>query len=263
MNTPKALHGFTIIELLIVITIIAILSTLAIVTYRDVQKNAIAASIKQDLKNVATAISMENVRSHNFAPTIPSGFQPSSGVALTLVPMSSGPSFYYEDLAPRQDATLLFDLCADLISEGYGQNSGEGSNYISECRVFNTTQIDIQGWNARNINVPITTQKLYDYVSSYVGGSTPEFNENATAFMDEWIARFNAQGGTWPVTGFWDSWATPVNGGIMKPELPEPTLVPGGEENPSDFCVEAYHSNFPNEIYHITKSLSASPGNCG
>jgi hypothetical protein len=206
---------------------------------------------------------MESVRTSSSTPEIPSDFQPSSGVTLTLVPMSSGPSFHYEDLAPRQDATLLFDLCADLISEGYGQNTIGGAHYISECRVYNTTQIDVQGWNARNINAPITTQKLYDYVSSYVGGSSSEFTENATAFMDEWISRFDAQGGTWPVTSFWDSWATPTNGGIMKPELPEPTIVPGGgDENSSDFCVEARHSNFPDEIYHVTRSLSAMPGNC-
>lgn len=53
MRSPR--HGFTIIELLAVIAIIGILATLALPRYAMLRQRAIVASMKTDLKNLATS----------------------------------------------------------------------------------------------------------------------------------------------------------------------------------------------------------------
>jgi prepilin-type N-terminal cleavage/methylation domain-containing protein len=51
MNLSKDKHGFTIVELLIVIVVIGILAAITIVAFNGVTKNAKAASVKSDVAN--------------------------------------------------------------------------------------------------------------------------------------------------------------------------------------------------------------------
>ena len=54
----KKLSGFTIVELLIVIVVIAILATISIVAYNGVQARARDAQRQQDVKTIAKALEM-------------------------------------------------------------------------------------------------------------------------------------------------------------------------------------------------------------
>lgn len=54
----KTISGFTIVELLIVIVVIAILATISIMAYTGVQNRTHDSAVKSDLRNFATVIEM-------------------------------------------------------------------------------------------------------------------------------------------------------------------------------------------------------------
>ncbi|MCX6728440.1 MAG: prepilin-type N-terminal cleavage/methylation domain-containing protein [Candidatus Saccharibacteria bacterium] len=85
IKKKKALFSsaFTLVELIVVVTIIVILATIGVVGYNSWRQATASAQLKSDLNTVATA--MENYRNFNngYPNTVPSSFNPSSGVTLS------------------------------------------------------------------------------------------------------------------------------------------------------------------------------------
>jgi type IV pilus assembly protein PilA len=83
--------GFTLVELLIVTVIIALLASIAMMTYGKFSGRARAAAMRSDLRNLASA--QESYLATNFQYTMNVGlleFNPTSGVALTMSEASTG-----------------------------------------------------------------------------------------------------------------------------------------------------------------------------
>ena len=59
----KGISGFTIVELLIVIVVIAVLATITIVAYNGIQNRAYDSSIQSDLKSLATKLELFKIDS--------------------------------------------------------------------------------------------------------------------------------------------------------------------------------------------------------
>lgn len=86
-------QGFTIVELLVVIVVIAILATIVIVSYNGIQRSAIEAGLKSDLRNGSTALETTKVESGSY-PSIEHAnsagiLKPSQDNSLTFNPTNS------------------------------------------------------------------------------------------------------------------------------------------------------------------------------
>jgi prepilin-type N-terminal cleavage/methylation domain-containing protein len=82
-------RGFTLIELLIVVVIIGLLAAIAIPKFANTKEKAVVASMKSDLRNLASAQESYWVENRTYYNgVIPSGllqFQTSPGVTITIV----------------------------------------------------------------------------------------------------------------------------------------------------------------------------------
>jgi prepilin-type N-terminal cleavage/methylation domain-containing protein len=81
--------GFTLIELLIVVVIIGLLAAIAIPKFANTKEKAVVASMKSDLRNLASAQESYWVENRTYYNgVIPTGllqFQTSPGVTITIV----------------------------------------------------------------------------------------------------------------------------------------------------------------------------------
>jgi type IV pilus assembly protein PilA len=85
----RSREGFTLIELLIVVVIIGILAAIAIPKFANTKEKAVVASMKSDLRNLASAQEAYWVESRTYyGGVIPAAgiqFNPSPGVLVVIV----------------------------------------------------------------------------------------------------------------------------------------------------------------------------------
>ena len=70
-NNPHSRIGFTIVELLVVIVVIAILATISFVAYNGIQQQARVSIAKGDLRTLGTAVSMYQAETGHYPSTRP------------------------------------------------------------------------------------------------------------------------------------------------------------------------------------------------
>jgi len=88
-SSMQSRRGFTLIELLIVVVIIGILAAIAIPKFANTKERAVVASMKSDLRNLASAQESYWVENRTYYGGVIPGaaipFQTSPGVTVTIV----------------------------------------------------------------------------------------------------------------------------------------------------------------------------------
>lgn len=83
MTSGKNKTGFTIVELLIVIVVIAILAAISVVAYTGIQQRAALSTMSSDLRSAASAFELYKVDNGSYPTEMPAGTETSDGVVLS------------------------------------------------------------------------------------------------------------------------------------------------------------------------------------
>src|SRR5665647_1778437 len=101
-------RGFTIVELLIVIVVIAILAAITIVAYTGISQKAVASSLQSDLDNASKQLKMYYVDHGSYPTSVNTGGDncPSPTDARYCIKVSPGNTFTYTSSTPYSSFTL-------------------------------------------------------------------------------------------------------------------------------------------------------------
>ncbi len=138
MNIKSNKNGFTLVELLVVTTIIILLSSVAVVSYQSAGKKSRDNKRKADLEQIRSALEMYRSDNNQY----PAGNFSQMTTALknagflTEAPSDpKGYSYYY-----KQTTTTSYDLCAYLESGGpanCGNNCSAPGGAVCNYKVTN------------------------------------------------------------------------------------------------------------------------------
>ena len=258
MNTRWARYntGFTIVELLIVIVVIGILAAIVIVTFSGLQRRASIAGIQSDLTHAAKSFAAIQAETGAYPGVMPVEVKTSPGTSITLVYSHA----VYSGLSPVQSGVLYQNICQALVGEGYGTGTniaGGIEQYITGCHVYGRSAMQINGWNAHDFSVPITAGAVSAWYDTHVAYEAwrPNKKEVFLAFAAQLNARYQAAGGTFPVTTLWDPWAAANNGGVFQESLP-------ASSGSSSYCIEATHMKYPEVRWRVMAAGKPEEGSC-
>lgn len=235
MKTTRRGHGFTIVELLIIIAVIAILAAISIFAFSGWRKSTAQRIVLSDMEQAVAALEANRNFKNSFPPNLAgTNFAASQESALTL--FTNAPSVgVYQNLTSDQNAQLFVNAC---------------NANISDTPTNTACKLQGRGGGAKvHVKGTITANTIWNspVAESDVQLSCGASCDAATAKI---ISQFKAQGGTFPVYV-----------GVNTP-LPDPTLVPNGVAD--KYCLEGRATDFSDVTFH-TRSGSANdivPGEC-
>jgi serine/threonine-protein kinase len=201
--TPKKRHGFTVIELVVVIVVIGILAAIAIVVYSGVTRRAVETSMQSDLDGASSALEFDNRQNGSYPSNSSSanggqGLVATSGNTLTyvlkpygycLATVNSGtPNTYVYKSSTRITQSGTCDSVVST-SAGSGTNSfADGAGAVAQFSHPEGIAVDSSGntYVADTNNQRIRVINTSNVVSTLAGSATSGFADGSGA-----LARFN------------------------------------------------------------------------
>lgn len=114
-------HGFTIVELLVVIVVIGILVSVSVIGYGAWRTSTLETQVKSDLSGAAAAMEDARTFDGSYPTTLPASFSGSDGVTLTGGGSVDGKSFCI-DAVSDDDAGIVFYI--DDLTKDAGAQEG-------------------------------------------------------------------------------------------------------------------------------------------
>ena len=292
--------GFTIVEIIVVIVIIGILAALGTVAYNGLQKRAAGNAVLSNIENASAIVEQYAAKNNGQFPDntyLQANLTKSSGVNISIVLADNSGSQAYSGLTPGQNAILFYNICTNLANQnrpdvpalkygqGYQRDRNTGGNagvasYLwgpNTCNVYEKGDIQINGAYATagtRMDVSISQQRVLQEASKNRTDQNPQdfpdYNTVVNQFYQALNDQFIAQGGTYPITTFWDPWCTGQAWCTTKETLP---ALPGGgssggssgqpNELTKSYCVIGTSAKYSDIIYSFSSSeLKAKQGNC-
>ena len=210
MNKSKYIRrtraGFTIVELLIVVVVIAILAAITIVGYSGITRSATESALKHDLQTGAKALEIKNIRTGAYpATSIDAELQASHDNTLRYVPMPSQTKYCLEGangsaiFSIKPGESIKEEACpAGYVTTHIGASTGGGC--VHQCRLVGV--ITPSSFPAGNYNVAcfLDGYQISNQGSRYIASGA------ATSFTC-WVNAEPSEGPTTPLV-----WATLTSG---------------------------------------------------
>jgi len=235
-NTIMKLRGFTIVELLVIITVIAILAGVVIVGYGAWQKRVATKAVLSDTHLARSGLENFNNFKDNYPPNLAgTGFASSKNVAITLYTDATAIGVY-TSLTDDQNAQLFLNVCnANLNGTNNTTCTFNGSGSGAKIHIKGTSGSNFY-WSPS----PLTQTYLENNCASLC------------ARVDTLIAQFKAQGGAFPIV---------VSGNNVN--LPEPQTQPAPDARATRYCLEARSGAYQDVVYHALSSNVTAPATAG
>lgn len=248
----KKLNGFTIVEVLIVVTVIAIIAAVSLALYIGITQNAAKSSAVSTLVNAQKTVDLHILKGSVDLESAIDEINASSDLTIELV---TSDGVYYNNLTAVQNGVLFHQICQQLISDPiysliHPSDGSAPSSVVMSCDdSISANGLLITGWDSKSWNTPVTRSKIQTYIDSVPYDSWwIDRQDVVRGFYSELINRFEVSGGSWPITSYWDPWAN-MWSGVHKEAMPAPRPL-----NPGEYCVQAIHHSNPSKAYSITNN---------
>ena len=120
MIKNKLQSAFTIVELIVVISVIGILAGVVLVSYGSWQTSVATASVKSDLQHAASAMESSRSFGNTYSATLPTTFTSSSGDTMTLT-VTSATSFCIDGTSSNSSSIQYY---IDNLTQATGPKIG-------------------------------------------------------------------------------------------------------------------------------------------
>ncbi len=159
MIMQKNKSGFTLVELLIVIVVIAILAAISIVAYNGIQTRTRETVLKTDLSNAAKQMELANADTGSYPSALPNNVTPSQDIVLSLSQTSTGYCINGEyknntSIRWRYESTsggLQQGLCSGAVISG--SEAGTNPNLILNTDFSSGWNLNLQSSAGRSLSV--------------------------------------------------------------------------------------------------------------
>lgn len=224
--TRQLRAGFTIVEIIVSVVVIAIIASIMLVSYGAWQHHTAESSVQSDLQQATSGLRSYQNFKDDYPPNLGGvGYAPSSNVILKLSTNASQIRVY-SGLSASENAQLFLNTCNALMPIVSG-----GVTYNNSCS-FAGNNIHVSGTNGSNIVWQGSTVQQSEVVLT-CGAA-------CTAAAQQMINEFTAQGGTFPVN--------PPKQNVPLPAYSSAQSVGSATR----FCLEGDSVLFSDIAYHAT-----------